>query len=68
MWLWRLQNQPLDDITGIESPENLWTYTNAERKAILHSISQKNCEKVHKIFFNSYSDPINSEDEVHTYC
>lgn len=28
----------------------------------------KKTEKVHKIFFNSYSDPINSEDKVHTYA
>ena len=36
-----LQDQPSDVVIGIESAENLWTYTNTERKAVLHTVSQK---------------------------
>ena len=37
-----IEDQPSDSVIGIPSSENLWTYPNDERKAILHSV----CEKI----------------------
>jgi len=63
-----LQDQPSENMIGIQSPENLWTYTNDERKAILHSVSQKIVKRFIKFSFNSHPNPTNNRDEVHNYA
>ena len=63
-----LQDQPSDVVIGIESAENLWTYTNTERKAVLHTVSQKIVKKYIDFSFNSHSHVLNNEDKVHTYA
>ena len=62
-----MEDQPSANVIGILSPENLWTYTSEERKAILHSVSQKIMKKFMNFSFNNFSKPSNQEDELHNY-
>lgn len=52
---------------GIASPENLWTSTNEEQKAILHSVSKKIVRKFIDFTFNSCPNSGNHDDKVHDY-
>ena len=59
-----LDDQPSADVLGMSSPENLWTHTDHERKAILTRISKKIVEK-----FSFNANPNNAhKDEVHKYA
>ena len=57
-----LEDQPSASVIGIPSSENLWTYPNDERKAILRSV----CEKIVNNFINfSFNTPQTNRGEVH---
>lgn len=62
-----LDDQPSADIIGMSSPENLWTHTDCERKAILTRISKKIIEKFITFSFNTNSNNAH-KDEVHKYA
>jgi len=58
-------DQPSETVMGIPSSENLWMYTDAERKAILDSISKTIVKKFVDFSFNGNQD--STDDEVHNY-
>ena len=53
---------------GVTSLENLWTCTEEERKAVLHSISSKIVEKFVGFSFNTPQDVSMREDGIHNYA
>lgn len=64
-----LNDQPSDDVIGITSAENLWTYTNEERKRILAGVCEKVVDKFINFSFNAPpADGTPEQDEVHNYA
>ena len=64
------QDQPSVKVIGISSPENLWTYTNEKRKAILHSVSGRIVKRFIQFSFNNFppkSRNLKNDDQVHNY-
>ena len=53
---------------GVSSLENLWTYTDEERRAVLHSISTTIVENFVWFSFNAPPDVAMREDGIHNYA
>ena len=62
-----LDDEPSADGMGISSPENLWTFTDNERKAVLSRISKKIVERFIVFSFNAHPENAH-KDEVHKYA
>lgn len=64
-----IEDQPSAKVIGISSPENLWTCTKEERKAILHSVCERIVKRFIKFSFNNFPKSRNhkDDDEVHNY-
>ena len=57
-----LEDQPSETVIEIPSSENLWMYSNDERKTIPHSV----CKKIVNNFIKfSFNNPQTNRDEVH---
>ena len=61
----KFSDQPPDNVMGIPSSQNLWTYSDAERKEILESISKQVIQKFVNFAYNG--QPNSTDDEVHNY-